>query len=170
MRGVSEATLLLLVGFVLGAALTAPPVFEPADVVCSGKDDALNALRGKHLIACDLLWPPYFMVDEPDDQRSFRGLDVDLLTELSRLLQFNFTISLRPSDVVCRGNETWSSWLQREIKTCDIMMSWWHKSRERWKMALYVMALYVMALYLSHNYFGHNCFSCNSRNYSSHGY
>ena len=110
------------------------------------RDDAFDYLRGKHIIACDIEWPPYFSVhNSKNGKQLYSGLDMDMIRSLAELLGFNYTIRVPPSP---SGNDTWTLWLLREIDNCDVIMSWWMKDPDRWNKMIYVQGHLDTAEYL----------------------
>ena len=99
--------------------------------ICSGVNyttaRAQDMLKGKHLLVLDTKWMPYAEPD-PSSPVGWRGLDVDLLNQLSWLLGFSYEIQDMGSPA---DGETWTDLALKVQYEGDLLASYWSPSAER---------------------------------------
>lgn len=91
---------------------------------------ASDVLRGKHLRIWETEWSPFAIVD-PNSTHGWRGLDVDLLDQLSWLLGFTYELQDMGSPGDAQGGQTWTSLMYDLQFGADMFASFWVPSVER---------------------------------------
>ncbi len=129
------AVVLLLHGVV--AQTPSPPALPPSSpptgfvpgAICDGvdlTDFSYNLLRGRHMVILETTYVPFAFKDV-ESPTGWSGYDLDLLTEVSKILGFTYEVK----GMETLEGENWSEMLLRTVGQGDLWMSWWARTASR---------------------------------------